>query len=66
MSAKQIEITVSPTGDVKVQAKGYTGRSCFDAAAEIERALGEPAGPAQRTAEYYQAATTSQHERLGQ
>ena len=42
---KTIEITVSPTGETKVETKGFTGSECRDASKFVENALG------QRTAE---------------
>jgi len=42
---KSIEITVSPTGETKVETKGFTGGECRDASKFVETALG------QRTAE---------------
>ena len=66
MSKPTIEVTVSPAGEIKLQTKGYAGRTCFDAARDIELALGEQLGPAQRTGEFFQcqpSATNHQHER---
>jgi len=37
---KTIEITVSPTGETKVQTKGFVGRTCKLASAFLEKALG--------------------------
>jgi hypothetical protein len=37
---KTIEITVSPTGQTKVQTKGFIGRTCNLASAFLEKALG--------------------------
>ncbi len=42
---KTIEIVVSPTGETKVETKGFTGGECRDASKFVEQALG------QRTAE---------------
>ena len=54
MSTSQtIEITVSPTGDISVQTKGFTGSSCRDASRFIEQALGEKSAE-QLTPEFYQ------------
>jgi hypothetical protein len=38
---KQVIITVSPKGEVKVQTAGFSGTSCQQATAEFERALGK-------------------------
>ena len=52
--SKNIVITVSPTGDVKIQTFGFAGPSCVDATAALEAALGERQSR-QLTGEYYQA-----------
>ena len=49
---KTIEITISPTGETKIQTRGFAGASCQQATAELERALGIRTAD-QRTAEYY-------------
>ena len=36
----QIEITISPTGQVTINTKGFKGADCMKATAELERALG--------------------------
>lgn len=55
-----IEMNVSPTGDVTVQTKGYTGSDCLQASKFLEQALGTTLTET-KTAEFYQAATTDQH-----
>ena len=50
---KTIEITVSPTGQTQVQTKGFTGSSCRQASAFIERALGQATGE-ELTSEFHQ------------
>jgi hypothetical protein len=52
-----IEITVSPTGQTKVQTRGFAGSSCRDASRFIEQALGERTSE-QLTAEFYQGQAT--------
>jgi len=37
---RTIEITVAPTGEVTIEATGFTGGACERATAEIEKALG--------------------------
>jgi hypothetical protein len=49
-----IEITISPTGETKIDAVGYTGRSCADATKAIEKAIGKTASD-ERKAEYSQS-----------
>ena len=38
---KTIEITVSPTGQTKVETKGFIGTECHDASRFVEEALGQ-------------------------
>jgi hypothetical protein len=37
---KTIEVVVSPTGETKLQTRGFTGDSCREASAFLEAALG--------------------------
>ena len=37
---KKIEITVTPTGETRVQTLGFVGRTCRLASAFLEKALG--------------------------
>ena len=37
---KTIEVTISPTGEVKIETAGYAGAECETATAELEKALG--------------------------
>lgn len=61
MMSKTIEITVSPTGETKVETKGFTGGSCREASRLIEQALGEKTAE-QMTGEFYQDQTASQRQ----
>jgi hypothetical protein len=56
---KIIEILVSPTGQVTVQTKGFTGASCQEASRFIEQALGRRTGE-QLTAEFHQSHDAAQ------
>lgn len=47
-----IEVTISPTGETKVQTKGFAGATCRDASKFIEQALGQRADE-QLTGEFY-------------
>jgi len=52
---KTIEIVISPTGETKVETKGFTGGECREAASKfVEVALGQKTGE-QTTNEFYQA-----------
>ena len=54
-----IEVTVSPTGQVSVQTRGFAGSSCRQASAFLEKALGQVTKD-RPTAEMYQSQTTRQ------
>jgi hypothetical protein len=54
-----IEITVSPKGETTVQTKGFTGADCLLASKWLEKVLGI-ATAENKTAEYYQPATTEE------
>ena len=47
-----IEVTVSPDGGIQIDAEGFTGKSCVEATAFLEEALGN-VGNRQRTRDYY-------------
>ena len=55
-----IEVIVSPTGETKIQTKGYSGSECLQASKFLEQALGVTTSDT-RTAEYYSAASQEQH-----
>jgi hypothetical protein len=40
--AKRVEVVIDDTGDVKIEAFGYTGQQCTQATADLEEALGGP------------------------
>jgi len=50
---KTIEITVSPTGQTRVETKGFTGSECQAASRFIEHALGKRISE-QLTSEFHQ------------
>ena len=49
---KTIEITISPTGESRVETQGFTGSSCREASGLIEQALGRVTSE-RLTAEFY-------------
>ncbi len=59
-----IEVIVSPTGETRVQTKGYVGPGCRDASRYLEAALGQRIGE-QLTSEFHQSTSLKQsaHER---
>jgi hypothetical protein len=54
-----IEVTVSPTGETKIQTKGYDGPRCQEASKFLEQALGLVTAE-QKTSEFYASATAEQ------
>lgn len=54
-----IEIIVWPTGQTRVQTKGFAGSDCRHASQFIERALGQLTSE-QLTAEFHQSAVPQQ------
>lgn len=56
---KIIELIVSPTGETKIETKGFAGSSCQEASRFIEQALGQRTGE-QLTAEFHAAANTTE------
>jgi hypothetical protein len=62
---KTIEITVSPTGQTKVETRGFTGGECREASRFVEQALGARTAET-LTAEYHQGQQTTQELRQSQ
>jgi hypothetical protein len=62
---KTIEITVSPTGQTKVETRGFTGGECREASRFLEQALGTRTAET-LTAEYHQGQQTTQELRQSQ
>ena len=60
-----IEVIVSPTGETKVETKGFAGSACREASRLIELALGTRASE-QLTAEFYQQQSIPQSVQTGQ
>ncbi len=56
-----IEIIVSPTGQTRLETKGFSGTSCRDASRAFEAALGISQGE-QLKAEFHQAANSDQNQ----
>ena len=62
---KTIEITVSPTGETKVETRGFTGSECREASKFVEQALGRKTAEA-LTAEFHQGQQAGQELRQSQ
>jgi len=59
---KIIEVIVAPSGETKVETKGFVGTECRDASRFIEQALGQQTGE-NLTAEFYQRQQITQQQR---
>ena len=62
---KTIEITVSASGEIQIDAVGFKGADCDRATKFLEEALGQVSGK-ERKPEYLQANKVSHQQRLGQ
>lgn len=57
MGQRLIEVTISPDGEVTIEAKGYVGSSCEAATKELEQELGLQNAKRRKKAEYFQRQT---------
>lgn len=55
-----IEVIVSPSGETKLQTRGYAGSECQQASKFLEQALGVITAET-KTAEFYTATNNEQH-----
>jgi len=55
MRKQDIEITISPTGQVTFTIKGVKGSSCLSETEFLEQALGGGVLDREKTSEYYEA-----------
>ena len=53
MEMQEMEIAISPTGEVKIQVKGVAGDACLDLTKSLEQQLGT-VEERQLTSEYYE------------
>ena len=60
----RIEITISPTGESKVEGHGFSGPACVRATARWIKALGARIGE-RKKADYYQQEKHGQQQTLG-
>jgi hypothetical protein len=51
---KELEITISPDGEVSVQVKCIKGQSCVEETKFLEEALGDTIESRELTSEYYE------------
>jgi hypothetical protein len=59
VNGRTIEVLVSPTGEVRVQTKGFAGSDCLQASKFLEQSLGVTSAD-HKTAEFYESAPTEQ------
>ncbi len=64
MNSKTIEIIISTTGEIQIDAVGFKGPDCEKATKFLEEALGM-AGKKVKKPEYQQQSTTTNHLRIG-
>ena len=64
-TARTIEITVSATGETKVETKGFTGNDCQAASRALEHALGVRQTESLKS-EFYQQARAELEQNAGQ
>ena len=62
---KIIRRIVSPTGETRIETKGFSGGECREASRFLEQAFGQPVGE-QLTSELYQAQPAEQQIRQSQ
>ena len=62
--SRTIEVIVSPTGEIKIDAVGFKGADCEQATKFLEEALGMPT-QRQRKPEYHQTRTAKHQQRIG-
>ena len=64
---KSIDVIVSPTGEVRLETRGFTGPSCREASRQLEAALGLRQSET-LTAEHHQSLTetVAEAQRAGQ
>ena len=63
--SKTIEIIVSPTGQSRVETKGFAGSECRDASRFIEQAIGQQTSEILK-AEFHQTVAAQQQVQQGQ
>ena len=64
MKRENIEITISPSGEIEIEAVGFRGSDCEQATAFLEEALGK-AGIRKRKPEFYRRASQRVKQKVG-
>ena len=63
--SRLIEVIVSPTGETKIETRGFAGNDCQAATKSLEAALGQSQAE-QLTAEFYECEKAHSNQRLQQ
>ena len=64
MKHKTIEVVVQPSGELQIDAVGFSGADCEKATAFLEEALG-PVGQKQRKPQYYRQSLRNTVQKVG-
>lgn len=64
MIQRNIEVVVNPSGELKIDAIGFSGADCEKATAFLEQALGK-ISEKRRKPDYYRQAFTKREQRIG-
>jgi len=64
MNTRTVELTITPEGELDIQAVGFHGADCEQATAFLEEALGQVAGR-HRKPERFRRAQSRQHQGVG-
>ena len=65
MSARQIHVRVSSTGEITVEAHGFQGHGCEAATKAIEEALGKPTRRTRKPEYWRQSQSHRNRQQLG-
>jgi hypothetical protein len=58
---EEVDVTISPTGDVTLTVRGVTGGACLDLTRELEHKLGTVEAR-EHTSDFYQTVVQQQHQ----
>lgn len=64
MPTEELEVIISPDGEVSIQARGFVGTGCLSATADLEKSLGGQVVERAMIAEASQPAETAEEQRL--
>jgi hypothetical protein len=64
--SRQIQVKISPTGEITVEADGFQGKGCEAATKAIEDALGKPRERTRKPDFWRQSNRHQNHQQLGE